>query len=479
LSIFKLTTLIFLTALPALARISANVPVDYANYSLIDRLEAYGCAQPTYRALRPQGHADLREAMGLREGKDACEAPAWLLREREMLIRAQLQNDARVGLYVRNEDPLPLVGIDAAVQPTYPERQGRFDFYGPNLFGELTANAEAGDKVGLAASITPGWVGAFEDYGRLLGRFYLHEGYLKVGYERLELTYGRTALGLGSSPRGGLILGVAAKPLNLWKFAFRPSYTATLLSAFTVETWLATNDPTTGIEDSKLWGIAVGARPFPFFEVTLLELYQFGGVGAPALEGKDYLPMLFYSNDAALQAKRQRNMAIDLGIWGPDHFVKGYGQFLFDELRNADEVSYLAGIWFPKLGEVEARLEWVSTAGKAYQHPVWTQGFTYQGTTLGHPLGADADGVYLDVGFPLDESSRLALSSWYERRGRSLASPLAPEDRYGAGAGWTGRWTQTEVTLSARYFHLQNALYQAGQTDDAASVYFLIRYSFL
>ncbi len=471
----SLFLLLFAIAAPALGKVSANVPVDYSNYSILDRLEAYGCAQPTFRALRPQGHADLKGALALTGGKDRCEAPPWLLREREILLRDLLQNDARVGLYFRHEDPLPLQGIDATVLPTYPERQGRFDYYGPNLFGEMTANAEAGQKVGVALSITPGWVGTLEDYGRPLGRFYLHEGYIKVGYGRLEATYGRIALGFGGAKHGGLILGTAAKPLNLWRLAFRPAALSETIGPFSIETWVSTNDPLSGVKESKLWGIAVGARPFSFLELSLLELYQFGGVGAPGLEGADYFGMLGYSNDAILRNKRQRNMAIDLGIWGPSEFFKFYGQLFFDSLQSSDGTSYLAGLWLPKLGSLEFRLEYVNTAKTAYQDPFWTQGLTYQGTPLGHPLGPDAEGSYVDLEFPLEEASRLLVSGWYERRAKSKTS----ENRTGMGLGWIGRWIQTEVSITGRYFHIENPQYLTGAADDAASALVTLRYSFL
>jgi len=461
--------LFFLSA-SAQAKVSANVPSDFSYYALLDRLEAYGCARPTFRALRPQGQADLRAALALAEGKDTCEAPAWLLREREVLLR-QAQ-EARVGLYLRHEDPLPLSGIDATVEPTYPDRQGRFDYYGANLYGEMSASAEAGQNVGIAASVTPGFVAALEDYNKPLGRAYLHEGFLKLGYGRWEATYGRTALGFGNTAHGGLLLGPAAKPLNLWKFAFRPDYASDTLSAFSAETWIANNDPKAGIEDSKIWGVSVGARPFPFVEITLLQLYQFGGVGAPGMETRDYLEMLAYGNDPALQSKRQRSSGIDLGVWIPGNFVKAYGQLMFDA---SDELSYLGGIWFPRLGFLEARIEYVSTAATAYRHPFWTQGLTYQGTTLGHSLGPDADGIYFDFGFPVDDQSRLALGGWYERRGLSVVT----EKRAGAGANWIGRWVQTEVSLGVRFFHVENALYLSGQQDNAASALLAIRYSFL
>src|SRR4051812_11067206 len=83
----KKTILFVLAAFsfPALAKIAANVPSDYPNYDLIDRLEAYGCANPTLRTLRPGAHADLRDALILDEAKNRnddapqCAAPQWLL----------------------------------------------------------------------------------------------------------------------------------------------------------------------------------------------------------------------------------------------------------------------------------------------------------------------------------------------------------------------------------------------------------------
>lgn len=433
--------------------------------------------------MKPQGHADVREALAIGDGRDPCTAPPWLQREREILFRPLAQNDARVALVAIEDDPTRLNGIDAYVLPVRPLSQGRPEFPGVNLIGEFLANAEAGQDSGIALSATPGLLLALQDYKDGRGRFYLHEGYIKVGYRRVELTFGRVGLSVGSPAHGSLFLSRATKPLNLWKLTLRPSASAQLMSAFSIDTWLADQGALSGVAGSKLWGISVGARPFPFVEVTVVQLYQFGGVGSPSLDGNDLLSMLAYSGDPALDSKRQRSLGIDVGIWGPSNFVKLYGQAFFDRITSSDrwlssEMATLVGVWFPKLGEGEARLEYVHVPAGVYTHSYWTQGFTVQGTPLGHPVGPDGEGVYLDIGLPVSQDWRPGISFEYTTRGKSLSGTTRPEVRYGFGLELRRRWEQTELLAEGGYTSVRDKGYQVGPVANAFSTSALLRYSF-
>lgn len=466
----------------SVAKISSNVPPESATYELIDRLEAFRCAQPTYRGLRPQSHFDLRNALGLFEKqKEACAAPEWLLAEREVLIRESLQNDVHGGIGLRHEDTIPLPGIDAAVTPNNPLRYGRPDFYGGNLWGELVVNAAAGETIGLAVSATPGFVVAADDYKRFDGKAYLHEWYLKVGYGRAEATLGRTALKVGGPRHGTLLLSDAAKPVNLWKVAVRPSLTldgtGDFLGPFSFETWLADQGSGVGVPNSKLWAIGLGARPFDSFEISVLQLNQFGGTGAPPLQASDALQMLYYSGDVRLDSLRQRQMLIDVALWAPSGFAKLYSQFHFESLQDLDGPSALVGLWLPRLGDWDARVEYARTVPSAYTHPFWTQGMTYQGTPLGHPVGPGGQALYLDLGLPVVGLWRPSLGGFYEARGERRAG--VAEYRYGATAELVRRWGRIELSSQARYAHIRNQLFVVDEQTDSVSLWATLKYSFL
>lgn len=463
------------------AVISTHVPVDAPTYDDIDILEAYQCAQATYRGLRPQSHDDLRSALALFENqKEKCEAPEWLLAEREILISPLLPAQFSVGVGLRNEESISLPGLDAEVTPNFPMRHGRPDFFGPNLWGEASVSGAVGQNFGLALSATPGGVVALEDSATFQGKAYLQEWNVKLGVGRWEVSAGRTALQVGGPKHGALLLSQGTKPLKLWKMALRPSFpldgSSAFLGPFALETWFAdAGDSAIGISGSKFWAIGLGARPFSFFEFSLLQLYQWGGVGAPTLNAKEILSMLYYSSDPELETKRQRQLLLDVAFWAPRHWVKGYGQILFGPLRFSEETGYLAGLWFPRLGGWEARIEYVTLGRLAYTHPVWTQGMSYEMTPLGHPIGPGGQAIYVDLGFPVWDGTRTALGAFYEARGEHRIEPA--EFRVGGTVGLAKRWERLSLLFSGRYASIQNLFYQNGEKKQAFSFWATMIYS--
>src|SRR4051812_28401489 len=80
--------------------ITGDVPASSPVYEYLDRLEAYGCALPTFRAMRPLPYGNLFHAIPGQKVQtdengeqsqaapaDACAAPKWLLKMRELIRR--------------------------------------------------------------------------------------------------------------------------------------------------------------------------------------------------------------------------------------------------------------------------------------------------------------------------------------------------------------------------------------------------------
>jgi len=483
----KFVALGLVLSLTAVAKISSNVPADLPNYFWLGQLEAYGCARPTFRAFQPQPHDELRESVLSTDGEqERCQAPEWLLRERAILLTPSRTPEFRASTFVFHDDTIALPGLNASVTPLFPLRHGRPTFNGPNLYGEFLADLAVGRKdFGFALSVTPGWVGAVDDYRHFDGRFYLYEGYLKVGYHRLEVMYGRTALGFGDAQHGSLFLSGGAKPLNLWKIGIRPSSeTSSIWGPFSLETWITEDDQAIGINKDKLWGIGLGIRPWDPLELAILEVYQFGGLNAPGLTSSDYFQMLYYSGDPTLDAKRHRGLAMHVGVWGPQHFVKGYAQLFFEKLRAPhdwffNDVSLLVGAWLPKLDGAQVRVEYVRTASNAYSNPIWTQGWTFEGTPLGHPLGNDGEAAYLDANFGPLMQWRPGLGLFYEARGKTGALVRPAEWRYGLTGEMRRRWSSLEMAGNFAFARVLNHGNEEGSNINAAAAMLTLRYSFL
>ena len=466
--------------------VSVFEATDSNAYEVVDRLESYGCAYSTLRLLRPQTHEDLRSAV-YAEGAEMCQAPEWLLRERQRLfIPSGPSFFEAQSLSMAPEEIISLQGIEANVTPLFPFRQGRPSVGGTNLYLELTFNADSGQSpYGLGISVTPAFAALLQDYEAFSSDFYLQQGYVKAGYGWAELLVGKMNLQFGDAKHGALMLSRATKPMEMIKFTLRPHIMGGPLHAlgpFSFETFVARLGPSQFVADAKLWGVTFGLRPAAEFETALLILNQFSGEGAADLEISDFLRMLIFSGSDDLDLKRHRGLTWHLGFWLFQKRLKWYTQFYFEKLGEIgtwfnDDVSALMGFWLPRLGELDLRLEVVNIVPTAYQHPFWKQGFTHQGTALGHPLGPDARAAYLDVGFPFIEGfMKPELNLGFEQRLLNPQAGQATEQRITVGANLHRRWTSTSMGVAGNFATLINPLYLPGQTNTLFSVYAWLKY---
>lgn len=468
------------------AKISANLPAFHPAYEMVDRLESWGCALTTFRATQPLSYSDLQASLVLPEGTE-CEAPEWLLKERDFFLSPRIPTQGSVSLLI-HDDTLPLLGGESQVRALHPFHQGRPTYDGANLYGELSTHAEVGKDWGLAVSATPGVLFALDDFRFLNARFFLREGYIKVGYRRTELLFGRQALSFGNALHGSLALSEANKPFDLVKFSIRPHQWPSLLSYLgptTFETWVASLGNSAFIEESKIWGIQLGFRPLTFLEFALLEMYQIGGQSIPSLAAGDILKMFFYSAEEDLQWKRRESFATHLAIWGPGHIFKFYQQFFANRLGRVEEwlssdLGVLVGVWIPRIGKGDFRLEYTHTPPALYSNRLYRQGWSHDGNPVGSPLGSDAEGLYADMGLPPLNQYRPTLSLSYESRNKNpLQQGTATEWRYGVGGKIQKRWENTEWLLEVQQRYIANDHYISGQSRNTFSVFSSLHYTFL
>ena len=467
-------------ATAARSQISTNVTPSDSAYDTLERLEGWRCAFPTLRVLRPLTHADLRGATDAGE-RGQCRLPEWLALERAFLMRPIQGTEVLGGPLLLHEDLTPLPGLDAAVAPLFPLRDGWLTFNGPTIYAGVMLAAGGGREKGFAISVTPAFVAGFDNYRSLMGRLVLQEGYVKAGSGYFEASLGRMAMRFGSAAHGSLILGGAAKPLDALKIALRPHAIGGLefLGPITLETWLSFNGESSFVDDSRFFATAFAFRPASWFELALMEIYQFGGTGAPSLGLSDYLGFLVYASDDKV-SRRQRGLASHLAFWGPSRRFKLYFQTFFDSLGSfSDDMSFLVGGWLPRLGEVDLRVELVRTAPNGYTHPFWRQGFSLKGTPLGHPLGPDAFGLYGDLGLPALGGWKLSLAGILEQRLRTPTATRDTETRVGGGVDLHKRFDFIELTASARFHAVTNAGFVSGQNTPLAGLFGWMRYTLL
>ena len=458
------------------------LPTGARANAYVEKLEALGCAYPTLRVLGPQSSGDLRAAVNWNEQSTACNAPEWLLDERTILLRPLPIAELRAEILGVPNDLVSLRGMAASLYPSFATRENRWVGRGGVVATEITVGMQNNARSwGYAISATPGFT-AVSDFGSsTFARFYLQDFSLKLGMGFSELSFSRQLRRFGDTAHGALLYSAAAAPVDALEYSLRPVVGPGFLQYLgpvQFRTWVGGQSVTSGLQDTRLWGVEFALRPLRSLELGFAEVFQFGGTPSAPGVG-DFLAMPFLVGDAA---KRAATVALHLGWWVPGHWAKVYGQVLWDKLgeASASGPSFLGGVWLPRLGRADFRFEIVSTDVSAYTHPTWTQGLSYRGSTLGHPLGPDALGVYADIEAP-------AIALWWrpqlrfalEHRARSIAGPGRPERRLGGAFELHRRWRFADFSLYVGYQNIQNAGYVSGQVDEALAAGLRLRYSFL
>ncbi len=468
----------------SLASEMADVLSHSPFYDTVERLESYGCAQATVRSIRPFSYQALRESLPQSpEEAFNCRAPVWLMQEGNIIGLGFQPNEARGAVLLQYQDQIQLPGIEAQLTPLFPDREGRPHFSGANLYFEYDSRTQFGRQWGLAVEGTVGLLGALDDYRFPMARFYLHEGFIKAFYRRVEVGWGRLQMRFGSAHHGNLLLSAAGAPLDLFRFAISP-HRVPIVGPLALQFWLARQgDSTVFVKNAKLLGLEIGLRPFDALELALAEVFQFGGNGLVDLEFSDVPSLLLYSGDPSLDSKRQRAFAMEVGLWLPNKLSKIYAQFLFEKLTVISDwfekdLSYLIGGWLPNIGGGDLRLEYVRTVPAAYTHSIWRQGLTYRGSPLGHPIGPGSSGVYVDVGFPPLKKWRPKIGFAYESRLKNPTASLSNERRYIFGGDFIRRWENTELLLSTKYAKAEDHGFILGESRDLVAVFSQLRYSF-
>ncbi len=476
--------LILLVASAGWASITPNVPSGSRAGEFVDKLEALGCAYPTFRSLGPQSYADVRAALDWNPDTTGCEAPEWLLDERQLLIQPSYLPQLDVSVNAIPADAVLLRNLPATVWPLFPQRENRALYSGVTMNTEVHLSGRGGgETLGYAMSATPGWAMGFDT--ALRARLYLQEAYFKVGFGFSEMTVGRYGLRFGETKHGSLLFSGASAPLDLVEYALRPVVLGGAFSGlgpFSVRTFLTGYGADVSMPYSKLWGVEIGLRPFHWWEIAFAEVFQFGGVGSPSLALGEVAQMALAGGGTSLSGRRNASLILNMAFWAPARFTKLYGQILWSRAGDVSgsTPSYLGGVWFPKLTGWDARFEYVHTAVTAYQHPIWTQGMTYRGGPLGHVLGPDGEGAYLDIGLPpIAKWWRSEVGLLYEARQIHPGAGLATETRYGVSLAVNRRWKLADVGLVMAYHQVHGAQYTPGVIADNFGAGMTLRYAFL
>jgi hypothetical protein len=311
------------------------------------------------------------------------------------------------------------------------------------------------------------WRGAWGEHLPARGR--LEEATIAWRTSHFAARVGRASIRWAPAAEADLLVSANARPLDHVRFSARSDRLrrlgGLLTGVFDAESFLAClDDPHREVPNPLLWGMRAGWTPNAWLRIEAQRTIMLGGAG----RGERFTPRdvwdIFWG--------RGEGSAAD--ATGPEHFSHResdskfawqttlhppeqgpwrlglYDLEIFGVYAGEDRLSGLMplapgrawGVRAHPTRSLAASFVYASTAVREniwYHHKVYTDGYTYRGVPLGHPMGADAKTWQLGLFAQLSEGTLASLRIAREKRGiYAIARGIEP------GGHW--RWA---VTLCA------------------------------
>ncbi|MFB3897763.1 MAG: capsule assembly Wzi family protein [bacterium] len=436
--ILLVTIFLLLATIPFAAELSPNVPLSHWSYPLLDKLAALGLVTESMLNTKPYTRIEaakmVNEALkNLDEYKtaDTTAHSKWTELANDIINR--LQKEFAIELQSLNENSG--VSNNTYLKPVD-------EIYGEYLYGNKVFQIEnrQGDKFAQHSNFRIG----FDSYGQwanMLG-YYLHpeyrysdseynqgklvEGYAKGQFGNLEIEVGRDSFWWGPGYHGDWILTDNAAPFDMIKLSNAEPillpWIFRRLGPMDITTFLTKLEENRDYPYTRLWGMRVGFKPTPAIEFGVSRSALFGGEGRPSMSFSDYLDMILGQGEHDPNNLRTDQIAGFDCAWQINNldrklhvlrtmkiYIDGAGEDFAYGGPLPSRWAWLYGISFGDIGlngKNDFRIEYANdhvTAddrypdpGYWYTHPLYTSGYTYYGTIIGHELGSDGNDLLLE-----------------------------------------------------------------------------------
>jgi hypothetical protein len=512
-----LTAYCLLPTTSCTAELSPNVPLSHWSYPLLDKLAALGLINESMRNTKPYTRiaaakmiAEATKNLDEIKTANTPQNAHWIMLANEIIIR--LQKEFTIELQ-------DLSGNVGAPNSTYLKPVD--EIYGKYLYGDKPFQLEnqQGDKFSRHSNIRLG----FDSYGgwaNTLG-YYLHpeyrysdselnegkivEGYAKGLFGNLELEIGRDSFWWGPGYHGDWILTDNAAPFDMIKFSNAEPillpWIFRRLGPVDITTFVTELEEYRDYPHTRLWGMRVGFKPIPALEVGISRSALFGGEGRPSMSFSDYINMILGRSEHESGNLRNDQIAgFDFSyqlnkldrklhvLRTMKIYVDGAGEDFANSGPLPSRWAWLYGITFGDIGlngKDDFRVEYANdhvTAdyntkdpGYWYTHPIYTSGYTYYGSIIGHELGSDGNDLLFEWVHFFSPSWRGALAYDIHKWRLSDADPakiqfLQPQLTF---------YGKENLTVSAAYRYEKESTGNKRGTDQTNHIVFLnTTYSF-
>ncbi len=468
--------LVMVVAIPGLALVSTNVPLDHWSYPALEKLANYGLIDSAMLTIKPISRVEMARHIGRAMASlDDMHDPPSVLRRIVQRLRKEFKGDLiLIGAiddtftesFVKPvEDPY-IRYLHAERKPDLENMQGDTFEAGSNYRAGFATRIKLRDRV--AFYLHPEYRLSSNDHDNHVR---LVEGYSKVQAGPLEVQTGKDSLWWGPGYRGSILMSNNARPLTMVKVTnpqpVQLPWILRRLGPFRAQWFLTELDDDRVVSDAKLSGVRVNFKPLAVWEVGFSRVFMFAGQGVPSVDLLDYARLLTATRN---QEEDNQIAGFDTSLLLPLADIP-YGRYLplrsvklYVDAAGEDEAGGIPSNWgalggiqlndLLKTGRTDFRMEYADNhvAGKPdvfYNHSVYQSGYTYEGRVIGHFMGTDSRNVFLQLSHYLTDDVLVDVS--YDRLTGDLSSDDQPSLEILRCDVTTFAWPGWQVSAGYRY----------------------------
>jgi len=476
-----LSAFLVIMALPCLALVSTNVPLDHWSYDAIDKLIGQGLIDGSMMTTRPVSRFEM--------ARHIAEAD-------EKFQRLNSSNEIISGILERLKKEFePELATTGAVdgKPILDFAKPIEDPYLKYVYARSTPGIEniRGDQFDKSSNVRAGFAARAQIFD--IAAFYVHpeypwssendsqdvriiEGYGKLGLGRFEVEVGKDSMWWGPGYHGSMLMSNNAEPFKMIKLSTPTPVSLPwifrALGPFKVVWFLTQLEEDRPIPRPNLTGVRINFKPHPAVELGLSRAMIFGGEGRPKYSFGDYFKAFSGRNESLSGNKENDQLGgFDASVLLPvDWLMPVKSVKLYTDWVGEDEGGGLPSKWgclygikffdIFKTGKTDLDIEYANdhvpgSPDVFYTHGLYRAGYTYKSRIIGHFMGTDSEDLFFRLTHYLNKDIILGLQYDTEKSNLS-SSPQPTIDRI-----------QSDITLFAPKGWQLNAGYRYELTKNS------------